>query len=358
MSRHASPTISDIKQDDVSTNFSNFSTIFEGLEHNSTYYVRAYAMNQVGIGYGEIFEVYTSSIPLAETGTVEIINPTEVVLTATVNDLNSQIEIWFEIWRDGEDVRKVNIQKTGAQSVSEVSARATNLTNGKRYSYTIKVKNSYGTATGEEKSFLLPHEIVTDGDGNEYLSYEIGDQIWTVENLKTTVFLNGDPISNIQLDTEWVTTKSPAYCYYNNDPELGKVYGALYNNYVGLDGTELVKGYRVPTIQECETLVSYLGKGTTASRKLKSNTDDWYNGGKGDNSSYFNALPGGVRGWKNTFGGYTYQACFQTTTKMEGLGAYYALYIYYDDYPPIVTVGGSSPYYGHNIRLIKIKTEQ
>lgn len=352
LSSHSLPSTSDVVKN-ASGASASFSATLGDLEKNATYYVRAYAMNSVGIGYGEVIEVYTSALALAQTGAAQVLNTTEVILNATIDPLNSEIEVWFEVSCSGEAVRKVEVQKTGIQSASEVSARATGLTPGKVYNYAVVVKNAYGTASGENKTFRLPYEVVKDFDGNEYWTMRIGNQIWTVENLKTTRFLNGDPIPNIQPDNEWIAMKSPAYCYAKNDPELGKVYGALYNNYVGLDSRGLIEGYRTPTIQDYETLVSYHGGGTTAPRKLKSNTDDWHDGRKGDNSSGFNALPGGWRDEKsNAFSTLYYQASFQTTTPMEGVGVFYSAIIYGSN-RDVMTGGANFKYVGYSIRLIK-----
>jgi uncharacterized protein (TIGR02145 family) len=352
LSRHAVPTIADTKKSATGTAF-NYTARFEGLEKNVIYYVRAYAMNSVGIGYGEVVEVYTSALAFAQTGSAEVLSNTEATIRGSVDALNSQVETWFEVWRDGEAIRRVDIQKTGAQSATEIFAHATGLTPGEVYSYAVKAKNDAGIATGETKTFRLYYEQVSDYDGNKYWTVKIGSQIWLESNLKTTRFANGDAIPNIQPDAEWVAMRSPAYCYTKNDPEHGKVYGALYNNYVGLDSRGLIDGYHAPTIAEYEALVSYLGGGTAAASKLKSNTNDWYNGGKGDNSSGFNALPGGRRrDENNAFRSFKAQASFLTTTLMEGVGAYYDANIYYDS-EYVMTAGANPMFFGRSIRLIK-----
>jgi uncharacterized protein (TIGR02145 family) len=200
----------------------------------------------------------------------------------------------------------------------------------------------------------LFYEQITDRDGNKYWTVKIDNQIWMAENLKTTHFLNGDPIPNVQPDAEWVGMKSPAWCYYNNDPKLGEVYGCLYNNYVGLDSRELIEGYRMPTIQDYEVLVSNNGGGTTASCKLKSATDDWHNGEKGDNSSGFNALPGGGRGNDDTFSSLSYSAVFQTATIAEWDSSQnYIVIIQNQNSSFVMTTGASMRYKGRSIRLIK-----
>jgi uncharacterized protein (TIGR02145 family) len=160
------------------------------------------------------------------------------------------------------------------------------------------------------------------------------------------------PKQDIQPDNEWVAMKSPAWCYTKNDPVLGSIYGCLYNNHVGLDSRGLIEGYRTPGIQDFDILVSYNGGGTIANPKLKSATDDWYDGRKGNNSSGFNALPGGWRSWKeNPFSALYYQAVFLTTTRMEGIGAYYDIMIYGSG--NTATFYASDMYIGRSIRLIK-----
>ena len=234
----------------------------------------------------------------------------------------------------------------------DVTAYVNGLTRGEVYSYTVKARTAGRVITGETKTFRLYYEQVSDYDGNKYWTVKIGDQIWLESNLRTKHFLNGDPIPNVQPDAEWVAMKSPAWCYTKNDPKLGEVYGCLYNNYVGLDPRGLIAGYHTPSIQEYETLVGYLGGGTIAPRKLKSATDDWANLGKGDNASGFNALPGGWRNENsNPFSTLYYQASFQTTTKMEGVGAYYAANIYGSGY--VMTGGAGFIETGRSIRLVK-----
>ena len=100
---------------------------------------------------------------------------------------------------------------------------------------------------------------VTDYDGNAYHLVTIGNQVWIRENLATTHFLNGDPIPNIQGNEEWCQMTSPAWCYYNNDPELGKIYGCLYNFWVGSDPRGLIEGFHVPTNQDMRNLLAAVG---------------------------------------------------------------------------------------------------
>ena len=354
LSRHPNPTVQDIRKESSGEGLKAiFTKTFSGLEANMTYYVRAYATNAGGTGYGEVMEVNTTMLPSVKTGPAVDVEDTKATLTATFDSNNNQTEVWFEVWREGETPQRVDIQKTGAQSAMDVTAHVNGLTRGEVYSYTFKAQTAGRVITGETKTFRLYYERVYDYDGNGYWTVKIGNQIWLAENLRTKHFLNGDPIPNVQPDAEWVGMKSPAWCYYNNDPKLGEVYGCLYNNYVGLDPRGLIEGYHTPSIQEYEILVGYLGGGTIAPRKLKSATDDWYDGRKGDNASGFNALPGGLREREAAFKSLAYGAIFQTVTPMEGVSAYYEVIISRLENSPVITAGASSQYFGRSTRLIK-----
>lgn len=107
----------------------------------------------------------------------------------------------------------------------------------------------------KDKNSGLP----TDGDGNEYDTVAIGTQVWLTENLKTTKYINGDPIPLITDNTTWTTFDRGAYCWYNNDPDYKNTYGALYNWYAAKLSKFLCPvDYHVPIIDEWTTLATYL----------------------------------------------------------------------------------------------------
>jgi len=119
-------------------------------------------------------------------------------------------------------------------------------------------KNKHGTSYGATRMFItqeLPGETVSDIDGNLYHSIKIGNQIWTVENLKTTKFRNGDPIENIEPFYLWDVI-TPAYCNYNNDESVVATYGRLYNWYAVSDSRGLApEGWHIPSRSEWQTLI-------------------------------------------------------------------------------------------------------
>jgi uncharacterized protein (TIGR02145 family) len=161
-----------------------------------------------------------------------------------------------------------------------------------------------------------------------YKSVKIGTQTWMTENLNVSTFRNGDPILEAKTKEEWEKADKegkPAWCYYDNDPKNGAIYGKLYNWYAVIDPRGLAPaGWHVPSDPEWTTLGDFLGD--DAGKKMKS-TSGW-NGygckrcdggssqfkanctsckgtqanstdplsGNGTNSSGFSGLPGGSRG--------------------------------------------------------------
>jgi uncharacterized protein (TIGR02145 family) len=131
---------------------------------------------------------------------------------------------------------------------------------------------------------------------------KLDSQIWMVENLNVGEFRNGETIQEAKTSKEWAIArkeKSPAWCYYNFDPENGRKYGRLYNWYAVNDFRGLApEDWHIPTITEWEKLIEYLGGLYYAGKKMKSK-EGWKSKEAhpkyaiGDNESGFTALPGG-----------------------------------------------------------------
>lgn len=121
------------------------------------------------------------------------------------------------------------------------------------------------------------------------------------ENLNVDKFRNGDPIPHAQTAEEWQKAGEngqPAWCYYDNDPANGKIYGKLYNWYAVNDWRGLApEGWRVPSDEDWGKLVELLGGEKVAGGKLKAtDTTYWESPNRGaTNETGFNGLPGGAR---------------------------------------------------------------
>lgn len=132
---------------------------------------------------------------------------------------------------------------------------------------------------------------------------------WTFENFDGTTYRNGDPIPEVTDPIAWGNLTTGAWCYYNNDPANGPIYGKLYNWYAVNDPRGLAPvGYRVPTVTDWDALAECLGGLSIAGTPMKmtGNTGDdtgyWSDNPAppfpyipGTNTSGFGGLPGGTR---------------------------------------------------------------
>jgi uncharacterized protein (TIGR02145 family) len=131
----------------------------------------------------------------------------------------------------------------------------------------------------------------------------IGTQTWMCKNLDVTTYRNGDTIPEVTDSLVWTNLKTGAWCYYNNDPALGAIYGKLYNWYAVNDPRGLAPtGWHIPSDTEWIALSDYLGGRDVAGGKIKSRgilqegTGLWKRPNLGaTNDVNFTALPGGYR---------------------------------------------------------------
>ncbi|MEO0036985.1 MAG: hypothetical protein RIQ59_196 [Bacteroidota bacterium] len=90
-----------------------------------------------------------------------------------------------------------------------------------------------------------------DEKGNLLAHFNCDYSIWAERNLDVTRYRNGDLIPEVQDPIEWSKLTTGAWCYYNNDPENGKKYGKLYNEYAKNDPRGLAPiGYHIPSNYE------------------------------------------------------------------------------------------------------------
>lgn len=162
--------------------------------------------------------------------------------------------------------------------------------------------NALGTSYGLEQSIVLILNVAgptsTDGSGNVYNSVQIGDQTYTSKNLITTKYQNGQNIPLVTDSKSWTNSTIGAYCDFNNDINIGGVYGHLYNYYSVSDSRNICPvGWHVPTKIEFETLINYLGGPVPAGNKLKESGSLYWitSNATGDNSSGFSARAGAWR---------------------------------------------------------------
>lgn len=201
--------------------------------------------------------------------------------------------------------------------LSEFSGKIESLEPGTAYYVRAYAINNIGVSYGEEVSFRTDLPL-TDADANEYKTVIIGEQIWMVENLKTTKYNDGTSIPNLTDNTEWSNLTTGAHCWYDNNTENKDVYGALYNWHTVNTNKLCPIGWHVPSESEWNTLVVFLGGASLASGKLKLTTG-WKSPDSGaTNGSGFSALAGGYRhGYDGTFNDVGYESVWWSSTELN-----------------------------------------
>ena len=160
-------------------------------------------------------------------------------------------------------------------------------------------KKNEGYTVTQDSISSLPEITAHDIDGNLYHGVYIGSQIWMVENLNVTRFRDGTPIDVVTDQVLWtgMSDTMPLCCNYNNDDYLGNIYGKLYNRNVVFNSSQIAPaGWRLPTISDWDTLLTYLGGSSVAGNLLREDgTDHWLGPNTSQNTIGFTALPGGFR---------------------------------------------------------------
>jgi uncharacterized protein (TIGR02145 family) len=189
--------------------------------------------------------------------------------------------------------------------------------------YRVVVTNS--DTSGIEIKMITCADTIRDIDGNLYQAVKIGNQVWTVENLRTTNYNDGSAIPLVTDSIPWskpANSSEPAFCWYANDSSNRNKCGALYNFFAVNTGKLAPKGWHVPTYPEWKILAKYLVAngynydGTTdttlntsglpynnIAKSLAAGTDWCMSTGIGDpgknvsdnNKSGFSAFPSGYR---------------------------------------------------------------
>ncbi len=288
------PTVSNSKTTE-GTGTGIFAGQLTGLSPATTYYIRAYATNSAGTGYGDQITVTTpAAIPSVTTSAVTAITDATAVSGGTItSDATAPVTSRGICWSTSHNPTTTDKKTSDGTGTGTFTGNLTMLNPGVTYYVRAYATNSTGTGYGNEVSFKSGNLTVTDVDGNQYHTVTIGDQVWMVENLRTTKFRNGDVIPKATANTNW-GIESPQYCNIDYNDANASIYGPLYNWYVVKDSRKIApEGWHVPSKSEWMTLVNYLGGQSEAGGKLKeTGTSHWTSPNAGaTNESGFTALP-------------------------------------------------------------------
>jgi hypothetical protein len=150
------PTIDDSKTEDGSGS-GNFTSNITDLEPNTTYYVRAYATNSVGTGYGSVMSFTTLeaiNVPTVTTADVtDIIRDTAISGGDIIEDGGAIVTSRGVCWSTNENPT-INDSKTEDGSGSgNFSSNISDLEPNTTYYVRAYASNSEGTGYGQQVSF-------------------------------------------------------------------------------------------------------------------------------------------------------------------------------------------------------------
>ncbi|MFA5463263.1 MAG: FISUMP domain-containing protein [Dysgonamonadaceae bacterium] len=307
------PTVEDNKISANSAGTGDFSVSLSNLSKNTTYYVKAYAINSKGTAYGEQVSFITSkevALPSVDTAEATDVTESSVTLGGEIkSDGNNPVTERGIVYSTTEKPTLENNKVSAKMDDSKsFTINLSGLKSNTKYYVRAYATNSVGTSYGNDISFVTQGSTFSDSrDGSVYKTVKIGDQEWMAENLKYLPVVH----SNDEFESAGIN-KQPGYGVlgYNNsnvsiakEQEKYKTYGALYNLYAVQNSSLCPKGWHMPTKEEWDKLVNFLGGFRVAGGKLKeAGTEHWVEPNEGaTNESGFNALPGKFRNEKGVF---------------------------------------------------------
>ena len=236
--------------------------------------------------------------------------------------------------KENYEVSLVFVDQTTQQQISprKLKGNIRNKTCGsKRIVWDISkdIKSLSGTFYPEIALNAYPKGPV-DINGYEYDIVKIGSQEWFTENLRTTKFNDGTNIQYVPNEIDWQYLSTNGWCYYQNDSSKNDLYGKLYNWYTlnpVANGNKNICpiGWHVPSDDEWEVLITYLGGKYNAGKKMIRNDNNiWgvFNSTE-INSSVFSALPNGYRGYDGIYYDGEAGAYWWSSTQSDSENAWY-----------------------------------
>jgi len=279
-----------------------FTSEIDGLESNTKYYIKPYTNHSLGTVYGETkdFSTINTGKPIVKTSDVTDITIYTVTCGGNVeNDSGSVVTARGVCWNKTgnpslENFLNYTIDGSG---MGGFSSNVTELQEISTYFIKAYATNENGTAYGEERSFVTLAAcgaLILNYDGQVYHTVEIGNQCWFKENLNI-----GEKIYGSQNQQNNSTVEK--YCYNDSESNCDE-YGGLYRwdeamQYVTNEGAKGIcpEGWHIPTDDEWDVLVNFLGGSGVAGGKMKETGTAHWNSPNTDatNSSGFTGLAGG-----------------------------------------------------------------
>ena len=333
----------------------SYTSNMTNLEHNTTYYVRAYATNEVGTAYGEevTFTTLEKLLPTVTTATE--------VTGITVSKATCGGEVTFEgnvtvtargvCWSTSQNPTIEDSKTTNGSGIGSFTSQIPNLVPNTQYYVRAYATNEVGTVYGEEKSFTtLPTEGTTNGHSWVDLGLPSGKKWATCNVGATSPEEYGDYFAWGETTTkaEYNSLNCPTYGlsisqlqsqgYIDSEGKLTPQYDAATANWGG--------GWRMPTRDELNELKTKC----TWTWTTQNGVNGYNVKGPNGNSIFLPAAGGRGGSSLGNAGSFGY---YWSSTPIDGYyfggsdGAYYL-----DFYSSYHVMNGHYRDYGHSVRPI------
>ena len=204
-----------------------FVSNLDNLEHSTTYYVRAYAINSIGVIYGEEISFKTlPEIPSVVTYPLSSITQTTVSCGGNVTDGGGTVVISRGVcWSTEQNPTIENSHTTDGSGLGDFTSSITGLTLKTTYYVRAYATNSEGTGYGEERSFTTLPELPT------VITYPVTDFTGNSATFGGNVISDGG--EEIIRGFCWSTSENPTI--NDNHTENGNGIGDFYANITELE---------------------------------------------------------------------------------------------------------------------------
>lgn len=305
-----------------------------------------------------------ADLPVVKTTAIVSVTATSAVGGGeVVDDGGSAVTARGVCWTVAEVPEIKDLTTNDGTGEGEFTSNIGNLDPSKRYFVRAYATNSDGTAYGDQVKFVtlavgnlsfnpdVTYDTVYDIEGNAYKTVQLttkkgegGDMgpekyyaygIWMAENLRTTTFNDGTPITIITDKTAWSRSwvnETPGVCWYDNNIFNRYTYGALYNWYAVRTGKLCPEGWRVSTRNVWLSTIESLGGSNFAGGKMKEiGNAHWTSPNAGaTNTTGLTMLGTGYRYDTGDWHAFGNQAPFWTSTLADG-GGPYVFWLWFND---------------------------
>lgn len=304
-SRQENPDITNFAgKDEEEFGLNSFSCTLTYLTENTTYYVRAFATSSEKTVYGQQLSFTTVAAPSLTTNDVSQVTARTALSGGNVlSGGGYTITARGVCWSTSQSPSVADSHTSNGSGTGSFTSSITGLSPSTTYYLRAYATNSLGSYYGNQVSFTTEEStsIIDIRDGTEYLTVQIGSQIWMAENLKYLPYVHSPSAGSTSQKYYYVYNYTGVSVSVAKTQEKFSTYGVLYN-WVAAQ-TACPSGWHLPSDSEWSELSNYLGGLSVAGGALKeTGTTHWNTPNTAaTNETQFTALPGGIRSTSNSF---------------------------------------------------------